>query len=527
MRNRSYFFIAKIIEMKTLKYILPLIAGFLLIGACTDDFEEINTNPNEPSEVPASFLISTVQKRFMDDTWDEWMNGRFGLLYAQYWAQNQYSEESQYGYRPSVVDSYWNYYYAGRGTTGAPPTGGGLVDLQEVININNENHTGAPSDNQIGIARIFRAYMFQVITDIWGDVPYFEALGGAENKTPAYTLQSEIYYDLLNEINEGLALLNESAGAFGASDLIYGSDIAAWKKFGNSLKMRVAMRMADRDNATAKAAVEAAFNAGVFESNADNALMNYLDGQPNNNPINQDRIERGDADFAVSKTLLDKMAELNDPRMPHYADPAVTSGEFVGLTYGLDPANSAAIPSDDVSQPSGADVIRGDVGSFTPMDVCAPTSPGVYMDYAEVCFILAEAIERGYSVSGTAQEWYNAGIQASMEYWGQGSIAQSDIDDYLAQATVDYNTQTGTFKEKIGVQKWLAMYMQGIQGWTEWRRLDFGVFVEPEQFRGGATGIPLRYPYPTLEQSVNGDSYNAAIQNQTDTQNARVWWDMN
>ena len=153
------------------------------------------------------------------------------------------------------------------------------------------------------------------------------------------------------------------------------------------------------------------------------------------------------------------------------------------------------------------------------------------MDYAQVEFMLAEAAERGWAVSGSAESHYDAGITASISFWTglNGAPASAgDIAAYIAQPTVNYQTAGGSWQQRVGVQKWIALFNQGIQGWVEWRRLDFNKLMMPADGVIDGTGIPLRMKYPVLEQTLNSASYSAAVAAQgADQQDTRMWWDVN
>lgn len=486
------------------KYIIFLFLSIFGIISCTKDFEDINQNPNE-SEVPVtSALLTGAQNQLTTDMWDAWYNGRFGLLYSQYWAQNAYSDESRWVVRAGVNNNYWNYFYTGRaGNNG----GGGIHALQKIIDLNNDgkgqNDQLGSKDNQIAVARILKAYFFQYLTDIYGDIPYSEAFKGATNPSPKYDSQESIYTDLVKELKEASAQIKENElGVVG--DNIYYGDMSKWKKFANSLLLRVGTRMSDAAPSVATDAINFAIANGLFADNSDNAYFHFSSSVPNNNPLNEDRKTR--ADFAVSKTLLDTMSALNDPRIPAYAAPAVKSGVFIGKLYGMTPAAAAAEDPGFISQPSA-----------TVLDA---TAPGILMNYAEVQFALAEAVERGI-IAGSAADYYNAGIKASMTEWG---VSEADADIYVNQSGVSYSTVSGDWKHKIGFQKWLSLYMQGIQGWSEYRRLDFGVLIFPQP--STVAYIPSRMRYPTNEQTVNRDNYKAAVASQgADNLKTKLWWD--
>lgn len=483
------------------------------LAACKSDLSEYNANPNEPNKVPNSYLLTGCEKQLMDRTWDRWNNGTMGMMLSQYWSQNAYAEESRYAFRAGVINSMWADYYTGSaGNYSASPAisgGAGLQGLDQIVKICKSNPTEAALsgdvNNQIGVARTLKAWGFQIVTDFWGDIPYSQAFG--DRVFPAYDTQEAIYNDLLKELKEAAAQMDATKTEV-KGDVIFNGDMAKWKKFANSLRLRVAIRMADRNWAAAKTAIEEAVASGVFSSNADNALYAYLGSVPNNNPLNEDRKTR--ADFATSKTIVDTLKSLVDPRLAAYAAPTINGGLFVGKRYGLSNANATAENPNDISQPSAT--------------VLNATAPGVYMDYAEVCFTLAEAKERGANIAGTAAEWYGKGVTASMKYWGASDAA---IAAYLANPKVAYATASNDWKKTIGFQKWLALYMQGIQGWCEYRRLDFGVLVGPAA--SPATLVPKRMTYPTDEQGTNATSRAAAVSRLSggDRLTSRVWWDVN
>jgi len=468
------------------------------LSSCTKSFEELNTDPNNAHSVNPEFLLSYAQKKAMDNTWDTWQNGRFGMLYAQYWAQPSYTEESRYQIRTSTNYNLWAAYYHDV-----------LNNLEESIR-QNELDPQAYSKNQIAIAKILKGWAFHVLTDIYGDIPYNEALKGEAILNPPYESSQSIYLDLLKTLNEQIAVLDDSEPGFGSGDNIYGGDISSWKKFANSLIVRIALRMVDKEPAVAQAAIEEAVVSGVFESNADNALYTYLSNAPNNNPINEAYKTRG-GDFAVSKSLVDYLQEINDPRLSIFAAPVGGTTNYVGQVYGV-AANGGV---SGVSLPGTR--LRG------------AEDPGVFMNYSEVAFALAECAERGFSVGGTAEDFYKKGISSSMEFWRVTDDAA--ISAYIAANP--YNSSD--WKNVIGIQKWLAMYMQGIQGWLERIRLDIKKPGGASLFAAPADGsldqnvqfVPYRMTYPVEEQTRNAVNYKDAVSKipgGVDSKGAKQWW---
>lgn len=484
--------------------IMGLLVLMTVAYSCSD-LSSVNDNGNEPTEAATTVLLTSAQKDLADNYWEEFPLGYFGNLYAQYWSQNQYTSESRYAYRTGVVNDIWNDYYTTMNT------------LEQIIrqNRNNPDITSAYGNNanQIAVAKILKAWTFQTLTDVWGDIPFDQALQGGENPSPAYNSQEEVYTGIIQMLTEASDSIDVDAPGFTGGDVFYGGDMAKWKKFANSLKLRAAIRIADIKPSQAETAAQEALAAGVMESNDDNALFTYLDGVPNNNPINEAFKTR--RDFAVSRPLVSLMDSNNDPRLPIYADPAKNTPEgtttYAGYPYGM-------------SQGAATVYLTSEAWSEPGERVRAADAPAIFMNYSEVLFAEAEAAERGWT-SENATTKYEEAIQASMNYWGVDDAATTD---YIANNPYD----SANWKESLGQEKWVALYMQGIQGWAEWRRLDFGVLVAPQ---GGKlsvnfdTDIAIRYPYPTDESNSNSENLQSAISNQgfsADDQGQRLWWDV-
>jgi hypothetical protein len=325
-------------------------------------------------------------------------------------------------------------------------------------------------------------------------------LKGAAEPTPAYTDDAAIYADLIVRINDAIAKLNGAGAGYTSADIIFGGNTAKWKKFANSVKLKLAMRMADANNTAAQTAAQEAVTAGVLTSNSDNVILNYLGSTPNTNPLWVDLVQSGRSDFVAANTVVNFMNAKSDPRRPFYFDNNLGAGVYTGGPYGEN--NSFA--------------------SYTHIGTLMhqPTFRGVLLDYSEVEFLLAEAVERGYSVGGTAATHYTNGITANMTDWG---VASADIATYLARTDVAYATATGTWREKIGFQFWLAMYNRGFEGWSVKRKYDAPAFNT-----AAVSGLPLptRYTYPLNEPTLNKTNYDAAKTAMGgDTQTTKIFWD--
>lgn len=478
-----------------------LAALVLFVSAC--DLVEMNDNPNAPTEATPTTLLPRGMGLIANNTYDAFNLGRFSALYSQYWTQNQYTDEDRYNFpvsRAGSVDAMWNTYYIA------------LNNLEEAVRLY-ENEPGeydafGDPDNVRAVVLTMQAYTFQLITDIWGPAPFSEALQGVDNPAPAYDSQQEIYMGILAMLTEANNIIDTSAPGPRTGDLVYGGDMAKWKKLANSLKMRVAMRVADVMPNEARAAITEALAAGVFTSVADAAEITFTAAPPYQNPI-FGNYQGGRDDWAVTTTLVDYMAAYDDPRLPIFAQPSDATGEIVGFVYGQSEGTAQALFSQGLFSRPGMAVRRAD-------------SPAIVMLYDEVLFLQAEAAQRTFT-GGDAASLYQQAIRASMAYWGVTDQAAIDA----AVAAVPYNA--GNWKEVLGRQKWVALYSQGVQGWSEWRRLDFGLLQPPAG--GVATefgrSIAVRLPFPGVEQTLNGANRTEGVQllGGPDNQGTLLFWD--
>ena len=211
-------------------------------------------------------------------------------------------------------------------------------------------------------------------------------------------------------------------------------------------------------------------------------------------------------DFCPSNTLVDLMNTLSDPRRAQwFTEYPAGSGEYLGLTYGK----------------AGSSNYRS-FSHFVDEILYSPDFPTILCDYVEVEFLLAEAAERDLGDVTGPGDHYRTAILESMKYWG---VSDDDASDYLGQASVSYGTAAGDFKQKIGTQKWLALFDRGIEGWAEWRRLDYPILYPPE----GMTydDIPTRMPYPFNEDTQNKENWEAASAAiGGDEATTKLFWDL-
>lgn len=464
-----------------MKKLIIILTAAVMAVSCSDNLESLNENIKDPAAVSGESLFSSAQKQLADQIVTPNVNLNNNRLWVQYWQETTYTDESNYDQvtRP-IPGNHWRELYRDV-----------LKDLDEAakfIEATDNPLTNDVKQNKLAIIEIMSIYAWSNLVETYGDVPYSEALD-INNVLPKYDDGLTIYKDLISRITSAINSMDDSKGSFVANDKIdkiYNGDVSKWMKFGNSLKLRMGIMLADVDAGLSQSTVESAFTSGVFSSNADNGSYMYSANAPNNNPVNDNLVLSGRNDYVAAATIVDIMNNLEDPRRAAYFE--LHEGEYVGGAIG-----EAATYAN-----------HSHVGDR----IKDPTEPGVLLSYVEVRFLLAEAAARGYSVGGTAEEHYNAGITASFEYWNAPNVA-----DYLANPEVDYTTALAAstsdpkWKMVIGTQAYLGLYNRTFAPYLSVRRLDYPILTEPSEAQ---SGFPVRYTYPVTEQTLNGANYEAA-----------------
>lgn len=481
-----------------MKRILISLFSLVLMVSCVNDLDDYNIDQKRATEVPPATLFTGAVKNMTDVLTTPNVNINNFRFYVQHWTSTQYLDEPRYNMTSRLIpQNVWQTLYRDV-----------LVDLMESKRLVGEDPLTSDEvkNNQLAQIEIIEVYAWSVLVNTFGDVPYSEALD-PDNSLPVYDDAQEIYGQILTRLNSALGLINTGVNGFEGGDVLYKGDMQSWVKFGNSLKMKLAMVIADANPGEAQSLVEAAA-PNVFTSNADNAAFPYESAPPNNNPVsaNINTLFTARQDYVAANTLVDAMNNLNDPRRQYYFTELVNGG-FAGGEYGF--PNS-----------------YGDFSTVN-LNITAPTFEALLLDYSEVEFLLAEAVERGYAVGGSAEAHYNNAINASINYWG-GDNASSLASTYLAQPSVSYASASGDWKEKIGTQKWIALYNRGYDAWLEWRRFDVPNLQPPSVEGAGTLVIPKRMIYPINEQTLNGSNRAAAGEAiGGDIGATKLWWDVN
>jgi hypothetical protein len=475
-----------------IKFLAVAASAVLLTTSCEKigDFGDTNVNPNVTS-VPSPAALLTNALVSMGGFASQTRPG----LYAQQFSETQYTEVSLYALPQLEFDGNF---------------AGPLMDLQNIININTDPATkdnaakfGANA-NQIGIARIMKAYMFWTFTDRWGDIPYFEALKGSANLSPKYDTQEAIYKDLVKELKEANAQF-QPTGTKVQGDIIYGGDIAKWRKFANSLRMLIALRTSKVYPGPAEfggTAFKDAFQDpnGYIASNADNFTIKYPGTVAAfSNPWWA--LYNGRTDYAESKVMTDLTASLSDPRQ------AAFGSSTVGFPYGLTRDQAVAFGT------SYATILAASKRDRS--------SPLVVIGASDVLLAIAEAAQRGWITANVGQ-FYQNGIAENWAEWG----VTGNLTTYVSNSSVAL-TGAASDLQKIQLQQYISFYPDGLQAWANWRRTGVPALTPTPNAIGSSKQIPRRYTYGPNEYTLNSANVKEAVGRLAggDTPDARVWWD--
>ena len=471
--------------------------------SCVNDAPDFNENKDRAYTVPAEALLTNSEKALVDimtsPNVNEWSLGKY---FPQYWAAVTYTTESRYRVTSrKISDRMWRILYA--------DVIGNLESAKEVIHTEtaptgvSDSQFQSEQKNKLAIIDILQVYTYQILVDMFGDVPYTESMQPNKFVLPKYDSGKSIYTALITRLNADITALNSANDSFKSGEYIFNGEVANWKLFANSLKVKLGVNLIETDAALAKSAIESAYTAGLILDNSNNAYFAYVTAAPNYNPIYENLVASNRNDFIPASTIVNEMNTLNDSRRSKYFTP-LADGSFLGGKYGYtNKYNSFSHVSDLLK---------------------TPDFPSQLLEASEVNFYLAEAAAAGFSVGNTTEYYYNQAITASFESWGIGS----DAPAYLSNPDVAFTTAPGaTANEKIAKQEWIAFYNRGMEAWTAYRRLNFPVLVAPASAYAEAEGeVPKRLTYPINEQTVNGDNWKAASTTiGGDKLKTHVFWD--
>ncbi|MCK5367035.1 MAG: SusD/RagB family nutrient-binding outer membrane lipoprotein [Cyclobacteriaceae bacterium] len=499
--------------MKNLKYIIGvLLLVAITFNACnTDELTDLNNDPTVASAVDPGYILAYTQLQTSGERYENW---RAVLIYQSTMIQHfatlpTYWAGDKYLYIGSYSASLWERAYRNY-----------IKDLVNLIAITDPSVEGQEGlENYHAMARILKVFGMHRLTDHYGDVPYSEAgLGFIErNFFPRYDTQESIYMDMLKELEEAGDQLSASAANPGGQDLFYGGDISQWKKFANSMMLRLGMRMTKVNSGEAQTWVLKALGRGVMENNDDICYIEHTDGPEGINANGIGQVFSVDGSARFSKTFVDWMQSKGDPRLDKLSF-VETGGPHQGLPNGY---NSTTVLDFDPDYGSGEAYSK-----MNPLFV-TEASPMIFQTYSEVAFLTAEAVER-FGYSGNAAEEYTKGVRAAMEmyalYDASLEVADADIVTYLAANP--YNA--AQWEESLGEQYWAVTFLNEYEAYANWRRTDYPKLI-PVDYPGNESKsqIPRRLRYPGSEQAVNPEGYLEAVNRQGEDQFwTRMWWDV-
>lgn len=488
-----------------LKYILVIGVIILTLGSCRRNFDDINTNPNNPTETNPEYLFTFILKEGGGE-YDMFTVNKSHLIQWIMYASKFYGNSTMppYDYLTQTrIKGLWEAYYTKV-----------LLNTNELMLLTKDD---PESINKYALARIWRVYTFHKITDLWGAVPYSEAInaiGDGKILKPVYDSQEDIYADMLKELNEAVASIDQTKLNFTEeADILFNGDLDKWIKFANSLRLRLAIRSGNQTVVT-----ELMNEDNFISSNSESADFIYETTIADWSPWYEFHLNAPAAIGQVSELMVKKLRDLNDPRLPVYAETTIINTDtIIGMpnllgveevvAFGYNYMNTSYPGLRFVENPDGTNQLMG---------------------YSEVCFLKAEAALRSWGGT-SAEDYYNEGIRASMEY---NNISEGDITTYLAgDAAFD-----GTLEQLI-TQKWIALYLNGYEAFAEYRRTGYPVLQKWDMVLDGITiidttlvdvdpaTVPGRLPYPDNEPAFNLDNYNAAVSAQgPDNLYTKVWW---
>ncbi|MEO0900152.1 MAG: SusD/RagB family nutrient-binding outer membrane lipoprotein [Bacteroidota bacterium] len=465
--------------MKNIAFIL---LTAVMLTACTANFEEINTNFNQAEEVSGALLLPTVIFDYANLAVNR--NFDFGNTMGQYAANYEFNAVDIYQFTSD--GRYWGIYSI-------------LQDVKDIETFGMENE----DVNYEAIAIILRSLGISQLTDVYGDVPFSQATQAADGVlTPAYDTQESIYNAVMDDLKRASDLIDVNATV--AGDNLFGGDMDAWKRFANSLRLRMLLRSSNaQDNKVAmQEIVDNSSQYPVFESNDHHAVYQYSGSLPDISPYSLGVGRDYDYYLGVPTThLINTLLDLDDPRLQEWFDPKAGTTDYIGTAPGQ--------TIGDIGRPG--DFASKAASFFNISDKIT----GIFLSASEVQFILAEAVQAGM-ITGDAKTYYENGVSLSFDQWSVDMPA-----DYLT-TTAPYSDSD----ETLATQKWLSLYNNSVQGWLDWKRTGLPSFIQAGPGNVNGDKIPVRLMYPALEQSVNGSNYQDAASNiGGDDINSRVWWD--
>lgn len=502
------------------KLLIILFCSLLIFTACDNGFKELNKAPTEASEIDLGYEFTYALLRTSGERWEAW---RTNLIYNSCFVQHLtmisgFEQGDKYLYDAGYSSALFDKYYVNA--------------VQPITDIIEKTKDDPNKVNLYASARILRVFIFHRLTDLYGDIPYFEAGRGYvdRNFAPKYDAQSDIYADMLKELEESALLFDNSKKTFGTADISYQGENAKWEKLAYSMMLRLGLRMVKVDESKAKIWVEKAYNGGVMATIDDDFYIPHTAGPTGYNKNGNgevftyfDMTNSLQIDLKMSKTFVDYLKNTADPRLSIYCslyNGDDTAKNQMGLPNGYDITTIINFDPDFETNKKNYSVPNVNI-------IIGEDAPMFLITYSEVELMLAEAAVRGWNV-GDAKTHYEAGVKAGMQnltlYSDAATVSDENVNSYLTNNPYDADNAL----EQINTQYWVTTFLNEYEAFANWRRSGFPVLT-PVNYVGNVTGgtIPRRLNYPQSEAGINADNYNEAIARQgADEFTTRIWWDI-
>lgn len=508
--------------MKINKIIYGLLVGSISFNGCTKDFEKVNTSPTNVTDLAPDILFTQTMVATSGGEYEAWRtNLIYNSQFVQQFASLSWSQGDKYEFNEGYNSALWDSYYGN--------TIKGLVNLVDKT-------TGSANDvNYNSAARILKAFAFLRLTDSYGDIPYTEAGKGYTSGVfaPKYDEQKAILADLINEL-DAAAKAFDGGKAFKGDISSYNGDVTKWKKAAYSLMLRVAMRMSKKDAAAAQAGVAKAVAGGLLSDYTESFRIKHIAGvydNPNSHVLGYydgARQELATNGFKFSKLFIDWMKAGADPRLKILSVVRTAVGNAVGT-------------EDDASAvqkglPSGTNPVGfTDIATYSQLrsDFAGADDPNVLVSHGQTLLLLAEARERGWVSTGSAETYFRDGVKSAINtlklYNPTGVVIDDAVINTFTSTTLSFPAGSAARLQAINEQYYAASFLDGYEPHANWRRSGFPALAAinfPGNYTNGI--IPRRFQYPASEAGLNGANLDAAIAKQgANTWVTRVWWDSN
>lgn len=501
--------------MKKLIYNTSWLAIVLsvIFTSCTKDFEKINTDPNNtssalPQQLLAPALVNTVGANMIRNR-----NFNNELMQVTVDLGDGEGKVFRYDYRSNFADYLYNNWYSQ------------LTNFKDIYRLASEPLTFNRS--YMGISLICQSWIYSLLTDTYGDVPYSESNLARDSAIyePKFDAQKDIYLSIFEKLDSANVMLSTGTAIVGVSDPVYNGNVSRWRRFGNSLYLRLLMRVSGKAEVSAqviakiKQIVETnASSYPIMTSNDESAILRWSGVAPFTSPYLTVR----EQDFrtpGIASFFIDNLVNWNDPRIdiPTYGSNGINrwaiapfQGVFQGVPSGYSPGNEPPKKSYFYSTTSTSTLMSEPLA-------------GMMMNFAELKFILAEAATKSW-ISGSAETYYNDGVLNSIKQWIPTWAVP--VTTYLAAADQEWSAAI-TLEEKmerLHLQKYYAMFLTDMQQWFEYRRTGYPALPKGPGLRNNGV-MPARMTYPVYVQSANPTNYTAAVAVQgPDVISTQVWW---